>query len=518
MVLSLESRAGFTHENGSSFPFHAILLAKVQDVVGLYVDPPEHALVLSVDEKSQIQALDRTQPALPMKQGRCGTMTYDYKRHGTTTLFAALDVLAGRVIGQCMSRHRHQEFIRFLNKIDRETPAGRELHLILDNYAMHKHPKVRAWLGRHPRFHFHFTPTSASWLNAVEGFFAKLTRQRLNRGVFKGIVDLQAAINRYLAETNDNPKPFIWTADPGAIIEKVRRGKTGVKRLWRGPMRLAFPISLLAIGLAALLGASATSAGALVEFPNLPGHEPARLLGYLAQPDGGLSAVAGARSSTRKPYPAVVVLHGCSGISSHSTGIADRLSSWGYVSLTVDSFGSRGIANRCSGPGLPDQPFDAYAAFHYLSGLKEVDPARVAVLGQSQGGYAALYANDWDLAAQYFAERFRAAIAYYPSCRIPGANMSAPTLILKGDADEWSSVDLCSAMVEHLRPDSAPITLIVYPSVHHAFDVALLHPGVRYLGHWLEYNQAAAKDAEEKTHAFLDAHVAEASPGGSTGK
>jgi transposase len=174
---------------------------------------------------SQIQALDRTHPGLPMKKGRCGTMTHDYKRHGTTTLFAALDVLEGRVIGQCMARHRHQEFIRFLNKINLETPAGRELHLIVDNYATHKHPKVRAWLERHPRFHFRFTPTSASWLNAVEGFFAKLTRQRLKRGVFEGIVDLQAAINQYLAETNDNPKPFTWTADPDAIIERVRRGK-----------------------------------------------------------------------------------------------------------------------------------------------------------------------------------------------------------------------------------------------------------------------------------------------------
>ena len=160
-----------------------------------------------------------------MKKGRCGTMTHDYKRHGTTTLFAALDVLKGRVIGQCMARYRHQEFIRFLNKIDRETPAKRELHLIVDNYATHKHPKVQAWLGRHKRFHFHFTPTSASWLNAVEGFFAKLTRQRPKRGVFKGIVDLQAAINRFLKETNDNPKPFTWAADPAAIIEKVRRGK-----------------------------------------------------------------------------------------------------------------------------------------------------------------------------------------------------------------------------------------------------------------------------------------------------
>ncbi|HEX4077405.1 MAG TPA: IS630 family transposase [Rhizomicrobium sp.] len=205
--------------------------AKVQDVVGLYVDPPEHALVLSVDEKSQIQALDRTQPGLPMKRGRCGTMTHDYKRHGTTTLFAALNVLEGKVIGQCMARHRHQEFIRFLNHINRHTPADRDLHLVVDNYATHKHPKVRAWLERHPRFHFHFTPTSASWLNAVEGFFAKLTKQRLKRGVFNGIVDLQAAINRYLTETNDNPKPFTRTADPDAIIEKVRRGKQALESI-----------------------------------------------------------------------------------------------------------------------------------------------------------------------------------------------------------------------------------------------------------------------------------------------
>src|SRR5271169_2086648 len=198
---------------------------KLKDVVGLYVDPPAHAVVLSIDEKSQIQALDRTQPGLPMNKGRCATMTHDYKRNGTTTLFAALNVLEGRVIGQCMSRHRHQEFIRFLNKINREITAERELHVIVDNYATHKHPKVCAWLGRHQRFHFHFTPTSASWLNAVEGFFAKLTRRRLQRGVFKGIADLQTAINRFLRETNDNPKPFVWTADPDAIIGKVHRGK-----------------------------------------------------------------------------------------------------------------------------------------------------------------------------------------------------------------------------------------------------------------------------------------------------
>src|ERR1700720_2097068 len=206
-------------------------VAKVEDIVGLYLNPPDKALVLAVDEKSQIQALDRTRPGLPMKKGRCGTMTHDYKRNGTTTLFAALNMLDGKVIGQCMARHRHQEFIRFLNKINRETPAGRELHLIVDNYATHKHPKVCAWLERHPRFHFHFTPTSASWLNAVEGFFAKLTRQRLQRGVFKGIVDLQAAINRYLAETNQNPKPFTWTADPDDIISKVRRGKQALESI-----------------------------------------------------------------------------------------------------------------------------------------------------------------------------------------------------------------------------------------------------------------------------------------------
>jgi transposase len=198
--------------------------AKLHDIVGLYIDPPAHAIVLSVDEKSQIQALDRTQPGLPLKRGRAGTMTHDYKRNGTTTLFAALDVLDGKVIGRCMQRHRHQEFIRFLNAIEREVPAGKIVHAILDNYGAHKHPKVRAWLGRHPRFVFHYTPTSCSWLNAVEGFFAKLTRRRLKRGVFRSIVDLQAAINRFLRETNDNPKRFIWTADPDKIIAAVRRG------------------------------------------------------------------------------------------------------------------------------------------------------------------------------------------------------------------------------------------------------------------------------------------------------
>jgi transposase len=197
---------------------------KLRDVVGLYVDPPAHAIVLSIDEKSQIQALDRTQPGLPMKTGRTGTMTHDYKRHGTTTLFAALDVLEGRVIGRCMQRHRHQEFIRFLNALEAEVPAGKVVHVILDNYGAHKHPKVRSWLTRHERFVFHFTPTSCSWLNAVEGFFAKLSKQRLKRGVFRSVVDLQATINRFLNETNQMPRPFTWTADPNKIIAAVKRG------------------------------------------------------------------------------------------------------------------------------------------------------------------------------------------------------------------------------------------------------------------------------------------------------
>ena len=197
---------------------------KLRDVVGLYVAPPAHAIVLSFDEKSQIQALDRSQPGLPLKKGRAGTMTHDYKRNGTTTLFAALNVLDGTVIGRNMQRHRHQEFIRFLNLIEAQVPAGKAVHVILDNYAAHKHPKVREWLERHPRFTFHFTPTSCSWLNAVEGFFARLTNRRLKRGVFHSLVDLQAAINRFLAEHNESPKPFVWTADPDKIIDAVRRG------------------------------------------------------------------------------------------------------------------------------------------------------------------------------------------------------------------------------------------------------------------------------------------------------
>jgi transposase len=196
---------------------------KLADIVGLYMAPPKHAIVLSVDEKSQIQALDRTQPGLPLKPGKAGTMTHDYKRHGTTTLFAALNVLEGSVISRCMQRHRHQEFLRFLNAIERAVPVGKVVHAILDNYGSHKHPKVLKWLTRHPRWVFHFTPTSGSWLNAVETFFSALTRRRIRRGSFHSIVDLQAAINRYIAEHNQNPKPFTWTKPADPILAKVNR-------------------------------------------------------------------------------------------------------------------------------------------------------------------------------------------------------------------------------------------------------------------------------------------------------
>jgi transposase len=202
--------------------------AKLEAIVGLYLDPPAHSLVLSLDEKSQIQALDRTQPGLPLKPGKAGTMTHDYKRNGTTTLFAALNVLDGKVIARCMARHRHQEFIRFLNAVEREVPAGKVIHAILDNYAAHKHPKVRAWLARHPRWTFHFTPTSGSWLNAVETFFSPLTRRRLKRGVFRSIVDLQTAINRYLAEHNQSPTPFTWTKTSDQILDKLNHPNASV--------------------------------------------------------------------------------------------------------------------------------------------------------------------------------------------------------------------------------------------------------------------------------------------------
>ena len=196
---------------------------KLEDIVGLYMSPPEHALVLCCDEKSQIQALDRTQPGLPIKKGRAATMTHDYKRHGTTTLFAALNVLNGKVISQCQQRHTHIEWLKFLRQIDRETPKDKTLHLIADNYATHKHPAVQEWLARHPRFNMHFTPTSASWLNMVERFFRDISENRLRRGVFTSVPELVAAIDEYVAHHNANPKPFIWTKSARDILQKVIR-------------------------------------------------------------------------------------------------------------------------------------------------------------------------------------------------------------------------------------------------------------------------------------------------------
>jgi transposase len=204
---------------------------KLRDVVGLYLNPPERALVFCFDEKSQIQALDRTQPSLPLKKGRCGTMTHDYKRNGTTTLFAALELAQGQLIGQCMPRHRHQEFVKFLRLLDTQTPADLDLHLILDNYSTHKHPKVRAWLKRHPRFHLHFTPTSSSWLNLIERWFREITDKHIRRGVFHSVNQLVAAINEYIARHNDNPVPFVWTAKAEAILEKVRRARAVLDKM-----------------------------------------------------------------------------------------------------------------------------------------------------------------------------------------------------------------------------------------------------------------------------------------------
>jgi transposase len=204
---------------------------KLLDVVGLYLDPPEHALVLCVDEKSQIQALDRTQKSLPIYPGRCATMTHDYKRNGTTTLFAALEVLEGRLIGQCMPRHRHQEFIKFLRKIDAETPPGLDLHLVVDNYATHKHPKVKAWLKRHKRFHLHFIPTSSSWLNLVERWFREITAKRIRRGAFKSVAQLIEAIRAYIEGHNESPRPFVWTAKAEDILEKVRRARAVLDKI-----------------------------------------------------------------------------------------------------------------------------------------------------------------------------------------------------------------------------------------------------------------------------------------------
>lgn len=204
---------------------------KLKDVVGLYLNPPEHALVFSVDEKSQIQALDRTQPSLPLKKGKAGTLTHDYKRHGTTTLFAALDVLKGEVIGQCMGRHRHQEFLKFLRMVDQAAPEGMAVHCIVDNYRTHKHARVQAWLAAHPRFHFHFIPTSSSWLNLVERWFGEITRKRIRRGVFTSVPELERAIYDYIRHNNLDPKPFVWTKKAKEIIAKVNRCKAVLKTL-----------------------------------------------------------------------------------------------------------------------------------------------------------------------------------------------------------------------------------------------------------------------------------------------
>jgi transposase len=204
---------------------------KLVDVVGLYLNPPERALVLCVDEKSQIQALDRTQPGLPLKKGRCGTMTHDYQRNGTTTLFAALVMAEGRLIGKCMPRHRHQEWIKFLKLIDQETPEDLDLHLIVDNYSTHKHANVKAWLKRHPRFHVHFTPTASSWLNLVERWFREITDKRIRRGVFQSVKQLVAAIDVYIEEHNENPRSFVWTAKAETILEKVRRARAVLDRM-----------------------------------------------------------------------------------------------------------------------------------------------------------------------------------------------------------------------------------------------------------------------------------------------
>lgn len=198
---------------------------KLEDIVGLYLSPPEHAIVLSCDEKSQIQALDRTQPGLPLKKGRAETMTHDYKRNGTVSLFAAMNIADGSITGKCMNKHRHQEWLSFLRLLDKTTPSDKQVHVICDNYATHKHAKVQAWQKRNPRFHFHFTPTSASWLNMVERFFRDLTDKSLRRGVFRSVQELTEAIHAHITAHNADPKPFIWTASAADILEKVKRGR-----------------------------------------------------------------------------------------------------------------------------------------------------------------------------------------------------------------------------------------------------------------------------------------------------
>src|SRR5882672_1912532 len=212
----------------------AKFLEKLTDVVGLYLNPPEKALVLCVDEKSQIQALDRTQPGLPLKKGRCGTMTHDYKRHGTTTLFAALNVLDGKVIGECHSRHRHQEWLKFLRRLDREFPKDIQLHLVMDNYGTHKEPHVKAWLKKHRRFVCHFVPTSSSWLNLVERWFRELTEKAIRRGSFLSVPDLKQAIEKFMDAWNENPKPFIWTATVEDIIKKIDRARARAEQIKPG--------------------------------------------------------------------------------------------------------------------------------------------------------------------------------------------------------------------------------------------------------------------------------------------
>ena len=212
----------------------AKFLEKLTDVVGLYLNPPEKALVLCVDEKSQIQALDRTQPGLPLKKGRCGTMTHDYKRNGTTTLFAALEVAQGKVVGQCFARHRNQEFLKFLRRLDQEFPGAVRLHLVMDNYGTHKHLNVQAWLKKHPRFVTHFVPTSSSWLNLVERWFGELTSKRIRRGVFLSVPDLIAAIEEFVASWNNNPKPFVWKATVQSIVEKLQRCRQSLESIQPG--------------------------------------------------------------------------------------------------------------------------------------------------------------------------------------------------------------------------------------------------------------------------------------------
>ena len=209
-------------------------LEKLTDVVGLYLNPPAKALVLCVDEKSQIQALDRTQPGLPLKKGRCGTMTHDYKRNGTTTLFAALEVAQGKVVGQCYARHRHQEFLKFLKHLDKEFAGDLKLHVVMDNYGTHKHPRIQSWLRRNPRFIPHFVPTSSSWLNLVERWFGELTGKRIRRGVFVSVEDLKKAIEEFLAAWNTDPKPFVWTATVDSIVEKLNRCKQTLERIKPG--------------------------------------------------------------------------------------------------------------------------------------------------------------------------------------------------------------------------------------------------------------------------------------------